>query len=62
MKQFIGYFLGFAIFIAGIPTLMWWVAGLPSVTDFPVMRIYLAALVAVTGLSQIGRASCRERV
>ena len=51
MKQFIGYFLGFAIFIAGIPTLMWWVAGMPSVAEIPVMRLYLAILVALTGLS-----------
>lgn len=26
-KEFLGYFLGFASFIAGIPALMWWVAG-----------------------------------
>lgn len=51
MKQFIGYFLGFAIFIAGIPTLMWWVAGAPSFADIPVMRLYLAILVALIGLS-----------
>ena len=51
MKQFIGYFLGFAIFIAGIPTLMWWVAGMPSLSDIPVMRLYLAILVALIGLS-----------
>ena len=51
MKQFIGYFLGFAIFIAGIPTLMWWVAGMPTMTDIPVMRLYLAILVALIGLS-----------
>ena len=51
MKQFIGYFLGFAIFIAGIPALMWWVAGMPTMTDIPVMRLYLAILVALLGLS-----------
>ena len=51
MKQFVGYFLGFAVFIAGIPTLMWWVAGMPSVAEIPVMRLYLAILVALTGLS-----------
>ena len=27
MKQILGYFLGFAIFIVGIPALMWLVAG-----------------------------------
>lgn len=51
MKQFIGYFLGFAIFIAGIPSLMWWVSGTPSFADIPVMRLYLAILVAIAGLS-----------
>lgn len=30
MKQILGYFLGFAIFIAGIPALMWWVARMPA--------------------------------
>jgi len=30
MKQILGYFLGFAIFIAGIPALMWWVARMPG--------------------------------
>jgi len=29
MKQILGYFLGFAIFIVGIPALMWWAAGTP---------------------------------
>ena len=30
---------------------MWWVAGMPSVAEIPVMRLYLAILVALTGLS-----------
>ena len=51
MKQVLGYFLGFAIFIAGIPALMWWVAGAPSLAELPVGRLYLAALIAVIGLS-----------
>ena len=51
MKQILGYFLGFAIFIAGIPALMWWVAGMPSPADIPVGRLYLAALVAMAGLA-----------
>ena len=51
MKQVLGYFLGFFIFIAGIPALMWLVAGMPSVTAIPVMRLYLAILVAVCGLA-----------
>ena len=51
MKQILGYFLGFAIFIAGIPALMWWVAGAPSPAELPVGRLYLAALIALIGLS-----------
>ena len=51
MKQILAYFLGFAIFIAGIPALMWWVAGAPSPAELPVGRLYLAALIAVLGLS-----------
>ena len=51
MKQILGYFLGFAIFIAGIPALMWWVSGMPSLAEIPVARIWLAALVAFAGLA-----------
>lgn len=50
MKQVFGYALGFSIFIAGIPALMWLVAGMPSLADLPVGRLYLAALVALMGL------------
>lgn len=50
MKQIIGYFLGFAIFIVGIPVLMWWVAGMPSLADIPVMRLSIAAVTALAGL------------
>ena len=51
IKQILGYFLGFAIFIVGIPALMWWVAGTPSLSDLPVGRLYLAALIALLGLT-----------
>ena len=50
MKQVLGYFLGFSIFIVGIPSLMWLVAGWPAVADIPVMRLYLAILIAICGL------------
>ncbi|MBO4428112.1 MAG: isoprenylcysteine carboxylmethyltransferase family protein [Bacteroidales bacterium] len=46
----LGYFLGFAIFIAGIPALMWWVAGMPCLCIVPVWRLCLAALIAFVGL------------
>lgn len=42
--------MGFVIFIVGIPTLMWWAAGMPAWADLPVGRLYLAALVALAGL------------
>lgn len=45
MRQLLGYFLGFAIFIALIPALMWWVSGMPSLGSLPVGRLYLAALL-----------------
>ena len=51
MKQVLGYFLGFAIFIAGIPALMWLVSGMPALSDIPVGRLYLSALIAIAGLS-----------
>ena len=51
MKQLIGYLLGFIIFIAGIPALMWWVAGMPAIADIPVGRVYPAILLALIGLA-----------
>ena len=51
MKQVLGYCLGFAIFIAGIPALMWLVSGRPAFADIPAGRLYLSALIAVAGLS-----------
>ena len=51
MKQVLGYFLGFAIFIAGIPALMWLVSGWPAFWDLPTGRMYLSVLIAVAGLS-----------
>lgn len=51
MKQVLGYFLGFAIFIAGIPALMRLVSGMPALADIPVGRLYLSALIALAGLS-----------
>jgi len=50
MKQFVGYLLGFGIFIVGIPALMWLVAGMPAPADLPVGRIYLAGVIGLIGL------------
>ena len=51
MKQVLGFFLGFAIFIIGIPALAWLVSGTPALTDIPIGRIYLSALFSMIGLS-----------
>ena len=51
MKQILGYFLGFAIFIVGIPVLMWLTAGMPALIDIPVARLYLAIIIALAGLA-----------
>ena len=51
MKQFLGYVLGFSVFIVGIPALMWWVSGWPAWADLPVGRLYLTLLIALAGLS-----------
>ena len=39
MKQVLGYFLGFAIFILGIPALMWLVSGMPAIASIPTGRL-----------------------
>ena len=51
MKQVLGYFLGFAIFIIGIPALMWLVSGRPAFAELPTGRLYLSVLLAIAGLS-----------
>ena len=51
MKQVLGYFLGFAIFIVGIPAVIWLVSGMPAPADIPVGRLYLSVLIAIAGLS-----------
>ncbi len=51
MKQVLGYLLGFAIFVVGIPALMWLVSGMPAWADIPVGRLYLSVLIAMAGLS-----------
>jgi hypothetical protein len=39
MKQVLGYFLGFAIFIVGIPALMRLVSGMPSGSHVKVYNV-----------------------
>ena len=51
MKQVLGYFLGFAIFIVGIPVLMWVASGMPTVFDIPQGRLFIGILLALFGLA-----------
>ena len=51
MRHFLGLFLGFAIFIAGIPALMWWVAGTPALSAIPAIRLVPAIVLALAGLA-----------
>ncbi len=51
MKQVLGYLLGFTIFIAGIPALMWWVAGMPALAAIPIWRLCVAGLLVLAGLA-----------
>ena len=51
MKQVLGYFLGFVIFIVGIPVLIWLVSGRPGFADLPAWRLCLSALIAMAGLA-----------
>ena len=51
MRQVLGYFLGFAIFIVGIPALMWLVSGMPACQDIPMGRMLLSVLIAIAGLA-----------
>ena len=50
MKNIFGYLLGFLLFIAGIPAIMWWVSGRP----FPWAPAWpwavIAALLMMAGL------------
>ncbi|MBR5724777.1 MAG: isoprenylcysteine carboxylmethyltransferase family protein [Bacteroidales bacterium] len=51
MRQILGYLLGFAVFIAGIPALMWRVAGMPSLSEIPPARLFAGGLIALGGLA-----------
>ena len=51
MKQLLGYFLGFAIFIAGIPALMWCVADAPCIDSIPIARLIIAGVISTFGLA-----------
>lgn len=51
LKELLGYALGGTMFVLLIPTLMWWVSGMPNLLAAPVTRIVIALVLAVIGLS-----------
>ena len=51
LKELLGYALGGLMFVLLIPTLMWWVSGMPNLLAAPVARILIAFVLAVLGLS-----------
>jgi len=51
LRETIGYALGGTMFVLLIPTLMWWVSGMPEFGTIPVLRKVVAIVFAVLGLS-----------
>jgi protein-S-isoprenylcysteine O-methyltransferase Ste14 len=51
LKELLGYALGGLMFVLLIPTLMWWVSGMPSLLAAPMARMVIALVLAVLGLS-----------
>jgi protein-S-isoprenylcysteine O-methyltransferase Ste14 len=51
LKELLGYALGGLMFVLFIPTLMWWASGMPNLLEVPIIRIVIALLLAVLGLS-----------
>ena len=50
LKELFGYALGGLMFVLLIPTLMWWVSGMPNWCAVPVWRIVVALVLAGFGL------------
>ena len=51
IKEIFGYALGGLLFVLLIPTLMWWVSGMPKLCAVPVWRFVVVLMLAVLGLS-----------
>ena len=51
LKEFAGYALGGLMFVLLIPTLMWWVSGMPKFGVVPVWRLVVALVLALLGIS-----------
>ena len=50
MKDIFGYLLGFLLFIAGMPALMWWVSGRPFPWAPGLPWMIIASVLMITGL------------
>ena len=51
LREILGYALGGLMFVLLIPTLMWWISGMPNLLAAPVARIVIALMLAVLGPS-----------
>ena len=51
LREILGYALGGLMFVLLIPTLMWWVSGMPNLLAAPIVRIVIAFMLAALGLS-----------
>ena len=51
LREILGYALGGLMFVLLIPALMWWVSGMPNLLAAPIIRIVIALVLAVLGLS-----------
>ena len=51
MKNILGYLLGFLVFVAGIPALMWWVSGRPFPWSPALPWAVPAAILMLVGLA-----------
>ena len=51
LKELLGYALGGLMFVLLIPTLMWWASGMPDLLAASVVRMVIAMVLAVLGLS-----------
>ena len=48
---FVGYILGFLVFVAGIPSLMWWVSGRPFPWAPAMPWVIIALVLIIVGLA-----------
>ena len=51
IREIAGYVLGGLMFVVLIPTLMWWVSGMPCLGQVPTWRLVIAIVLALFGLS-----------